>query len=211
MNEQTVFVSFPGSSTLEFQSIQCVPVYEPSSPGWVDLYYTANTLTLVNHSGDVERINFATGCKERWYVRPHLSSVVTMRTGGYYFQFGGDGSIRYSCKAGTCYWGPIRTDILPEEDEIGFYTVCETTVADGDLRDMHRWLLWEHDDDTMSIADPDPAESIAALEAWREGLKARSGNAMADTCLQVANREIARLKDEGCPECRRSGVCMCYT
>ena len=173
MNEQTVFVTFEGSSTLEFQTIENVPVYEPAPLGWVDVVCHRDSVTKIDSNGYVERFYLQPGGHiERWYTRPDIASVATMferGAKGYYYEFK-SGSIRSMTKKGSYYWGPVYT--WSDEEEIGRTRINTAyAIVDHDfLREEHEHFLQEH------VPDYDYGS-----------------------------------KDVGCPECRRAGVCVCYT
>lgn len=220
MNNQTVHVTFPGSSTLEFVSIQNVPVYEPAERGWIKFVFHNETITTINDRGDVERTCVETGEIVRWYTRPHLQEVINMGAregvGGYYFEFAPDGSVRSSCKEGTYYWGPIRQ----EYDPYLTMGVTRDYTSWDDLVEMHRHSVeaekarWQEvEDEYWSDMRRERSDDPSALIAWRDALKARAvsmegaNRVMNEQCIATAEREIANR----CPECRRAGVCMCYT
>lgn len=239
MNEQTVFVTFPGSSTLEFQTIQCVPVYEPAECGWIRFIFHSNTITTVNKDGDVERTFLSTGRVERWYTRPSIQNVVTLnmkhKIGGYCFEFGQDGSIRSSCKEGTYYWGPVK--LVESERDMGI-GITRDPVAWDELVDMH-WqstdpmqclksgitAWWDRQSDKRWWRNTSLEEEIEGDRAWANELRERVNSDSrvyenADVCAayeeQIASLEHGishnqSIIDGACPECRREGVCMCYT
>lgn len=155
-NEQTIEVCFPGSSTLEFQTIQSVPVYEPARVGWMDLYYNTNQLTVVDEWGDAVRLNVDTGRVEAWSARPILAQIATMKPNGSYFEFRTDGSIAAHCEnLAPYYWGPITREATL--DVIGI-SMVPCSMLKGDfvtgwtkaayiekLRTFHATLLRDHE------------------------------------------------------------------
>jgi hypothetical protein len=243
MNEQTIFVTPSGSSTLEFQTIQRVPVYEPAQRGWIDYNIYESTIETIDYNGVVERWNVETGKTERWYCRPGIAEVVTMKAGGYYYEFAKDGSIRGSCKDGTGYWGPIREEEYAELLSAGTADVNLYTSRDqlwDHLAEIHRratdpMLILEEETDSWWSRHLDKRwrrntsirEEMKMDMNWLARVKKRL-----ETNPKVYNNEEVRLAHEerirelevdiaynqsilnppdACPECKREGVCVCYT
>lgn len=158
MNEQTIFVTFEGSSTLEFTDIKNVPVYEPAPHGLLNVTYDRYSITTIDHTGYVERIYLRTGRIERWFTRPSIANVITMGmqcgVKGYCYEFKTDGSIRSSSPKGTYYWGPIRT--MKNPDERICVSQLNPNYANVDrefLMAEHVRILYEHD-------NPEPYECM---------------------------------------------------
>ena len=240
MNKQTIFVTPSGSSTLEFQTIERVPVYEPAQRGMVNIYCTINTITAITEWGDVTRFDVTTGCMDRWYTRPGIAEVVTMNMKhgikGYYYEFAKDGSIRSSSGEGVYYWGPVVEREVDDPPVVGFSTVRDY-MMDGrytaeEMHAFHAELLKQceinEDSEMFECDDETPEERyanrLAAIEAWRDALKARveqspgvrdvpANKEMHEHSIRTAEMEIARLTDDDnrCLECRRENICMCYT
>lgn len=239
MNDQTVFVTFPGSSTLDFTTIQAVPVYEPAERGWMNYTVDANTITTISENGDVERTWIDTGRIERWYTRPTLQNVVTMamkhKIGGYYFQFHANGSITTSSKEGTYYWGPVvnvkktgcpmgtaRPEFVTWEYLLGvhFKTTDPIEILNEEIAE---W--WDRQTDKRWRRTTSLKEEMRCDQMWLDDMKQRMANdprIYNNPCVREAyETQIAKierdvlsnqsLEDEKCPECRRAGVCMCYT
>ena len=248
MNEQTVFVAFPGSSTLEFQTIERVPVYEPAQHGWINYYIHDQTITIVDEDCYVTRKCVRTGQMTWWQTRPSLQNVVTLgmkhRVEGLYFEFKQGGSILFSSKKGTCYWGPIQ-DAQTTEESLSCGSVTTTWYETSEqlwdnLADIHRRMtdpamILEEETDTWWSLHTDKRwrrntsirEEMEMDKDWLARVKKRletNPNVYANEANRLAHEErIQRLEaaiasnqsilnpPDACPECRREGVCMCYT
>lgn len=247
MNQQTVFTTLGNSSTLEFQAIHCVPVYEPAERGWYNYYFHDQTITLVNEHGDVTRKCVRTGQTTQWQTRPSLKNVVTLgmkhNVGGLYFEFKQDGSILFSSKKGSCYWGPIQEMTTEKEPLQGWARTDYQT-----LDELWQTLMEEHSDrtDPMVILQGEIddwwatrmdkrwrrntsiEEEMEYDTKWVRDMKERLANdsrvynvpevrkAHEDQIAKIQsdieyNRGLLLKPDQKCSECRREGVCMCYT
>lgn len=245
-NDQTVFVTLGGSSTLEFQTVEKVPVYEPAERGWINAYYHLETITVVDEDGNVTRRCVETGKTTRWCTRPTMQNVVAMgmkdKIGGYYFEFTKNGSIISSCKDGSYYWGSIEdvADEILSRSCMGHRYVDNDTLW-GILQETHFRIT-----DPMEVLREEIADwwDCQFDKEWRRSTSLQKENEMDTSRLtRVKERlatdpriynnpevraayeeEIARIEsgivhnqslvksiDDYCPECRRDGVCMCYT
>jgi hypothetical protein len=236
VNAQTVYTTLPGSSTLEVESIEKVPVYELAERGWINAYYHPDTITIVDENGEVTRTNVTTGEKTTWLTRPKLQGIVTMGPIGYYYEFRQDGSILSSCKeGGVYYWGPIEEvsgeappssllnraclsiDALWETLRSTHFKVTDPMEV---LREeINDW--WDCYMDKRWRRNTSLQEKTNEDKVWLDRMKQRlatdpriyNNPAVRAAYEDQITRTAAgiQINDSNCSECRREGVCMCYT
>lgn len=139
VNDQTVFKTFP-FSTMEFQTIECVPSLNPAQKGEMDFHFYDHSVIQVNDSGYCKALDTVTGETWTWYTRPDIACAVTMamkhKVGGYFYQFHKDGAITSNSKAGNYYWGPEELSERPENKRRGGKTVILRYWDPRDLEEL---------------------------------------------------------------------------